>query len=138
VSAPAGGEGAVRRRFLVVEDSRAMRLYLRNILKDLDAEILECESAPEALQALAKRPELDLVVVDWNLPGMDGLSLVREIRKIPVYAGLCILMVTTEVEPAQVREALGAGVQEYLMKPFTPDMLLRKLQLLGLESTPGA
>jgi two-component system chemotaxis response regulator CheY len=138
VSAAAEVPGGDRRRFLIVEDSRAMRLYLRNILKDLGAEILEFDSAPEALQALESAPSLDLFIVDWNLPGMDGLSLVREIRKIPAYAGLRILMVTTEVEQAQVRAALDAGVQEYLMKPFTPEMLLGKLLLLGLEATPGA
>ena len=122
---------------LIVDDSRAMRAYLRNILKGFGARLLEAGSGTEALEALRPSPPVDLFVVDWNLPGMDGVSLVRELRRIPAYAASRFLMVTTEVEPAQVREALEAGVQEYLMKPFTPEMVLEKLLLLGLEPPQG-
>ena len=115
-----------------------MRTYLRKILQVLEAEILEFASAAEALQALRDKPALDLFIVDWNLPGMDGLALVRELGAMPAYASLRILMVTTEVEQAQVERALQAGVHEYLMKPFTPEMLLGKLLLLGLEPPKGA
>jgi two-component system chemotaxis response regulator CheY len=121
-------------RVLIVDDSRAMRAYLRTILKPLGADVLECDSGPAALRALDAGPCADVLIVDWNLPGMDGLSLVQELRRIPAYDRLRILMVTTEVEPPQVRAALDAGVQEYLMKPFTPEMLLGKLSLLGLET----
>jgi two-component system chemotaxis response regulator CheY len=138
MSGPAGKAAAAGRRILIVEDSRPMRLYLRSILKDLQAEILEFESGQEALAALEKMPSLDLLVVDWNLPGMDGLSLVRELRGKPAYADLRTLMVTTEVEQGRLQEALASGVHEYLMKPFTPEMLLGKLLLLGLEPLPGA
>jgi two-component system chemotaxis response regulator CheY len=122
---------------LIVDDSRAMRAYLRNILKGFGPLLLEAGSGAEALAALRTTPAVDLFVVDWNLPGMDGVALVREIRRIPAYAASRILMVTTEVEPAQIREALEAGVQEYLMKPFTPEMMLEKLLLLGWELPQG-
>src|SRR5262249_30427184 len=99
----------------------------------LGAEVLEFGSGTAALQALEGGRSADVLIVDWNLPGMDGLALVQELRRIPTHDRMRILMVTTEVEPPQVRAALDAGVQEYLMKPFTPEMLLGKLSLLGVE-----
>ena len=121
-----------RLRILVVDDSRAMRAYLRSSLKGFDAEIFECGSGTEGLRTLSRLGTADLCILDWNLPEMDGLAVLVEIRKSPAHAAMRIVMVTTEVEFERVRKALDAGAQEYLMKPFTPEALLEKLSLLGL------
>ena len=121
-----------RLRILVVDDSRAMRAYLRSSLKGFDAEVSECGSGTEGLRMLARLGSVDLCILDWNLPEMDGLAMLVEIRKSPAHDAMRIVMVTTEVEADRVRQALEAGAQEYLMKPFTPEALLEKLSLIGL------
>jgi two-component system, chemotaxis family, chemotaxis protein CheY len=74
----------------------------------------------------------DLVMVDWNMPVMDGLAFVRAVRTEIGYAALPMMMVTTNTDRAHVSEALEAGANEYIMKPFTADMIREKLELLGL------
>lgn len=117
-------------RALVVDDSRAMRAIVAGILKDAGFEIAEAGDGPAALAAL-RTSTADLVVVDWHLPGMTGPEIVRAIRAEPAWGGVRVLMVTTEVDPHRVREALEAGAQEYLMKPFTADHVRDKLALMG-------
>lgn len=121
-----------RLRILIVDDSRMMRSYLRAALKELSGDVLECGSGDEALKTLERAGTFDLAVIDWHLPGMDGVSLVRELRKLRAHDGVRVLMITTEAEGDRIREALEAGAQEYLMKPFTPEMLQAKLSLLGI------
>jgi two-component system chemotaxis response regulator CheY len=76
--------------------------------------------------------QTDLVLVDWNMPEMDGISFVRAVRAEPGYGALPMMMVTTNAELAHVSKALEAGANEYIMKPFTGDMMREKLELLGL------
>ena len=119
-------------RVLVIDDSRAMRSILTGILKDLEFEVEQASSAEEAFDMLHVDSDFDLALVDWNLPAMNGLDLVKQIRTRTELAGLRLMMVTTETELARVREALEAGADEYIMKPFDKEMLLEKLQLLGI------
>jgi two-component system chemotaxis response regulator CheY len=119
-------------RALVVDDSRAMRALLHHALAGLGYEVLEAPGGREGLETLAREGGVDVVLVDWNMEGMDGLEFVRALRAQAAHARLPVMMVTTEVEPASVEKALKAGCQEYLMKPFTPEMLADKLTLLGL------
>ena len=74
----------------------------------------------------------DLATVDWNMPVMDGLQFVSAVRANPAWRGVTLMMVTTESEHGQIVRALAAGAHEYLIKPFTPDALRDKLELLGL------
>lgn len=117
---------------MVVDDSRAMRRILSGILGGLGFEVTEAGDGREALALLAGLPAVDLALVDWNMPEMDGLSFVRAVRERPEWSGLRLLMVTTETEMDRVAEALGAGADEYAMKPFTADVIHDKLVLLGL------
>jgi two-component system chemotaxis response regulator CheY len=119
-------------RALVIDDSRAVRLIIGAILRELSMEVLEAANGLEALEQLRRNPDVDLVLVDWNMPAMNGLDFIRAVRADPAYAGLRILMVTTEAEGAQVTRALSAGANEYLMKPFTRDVLVAKLNLLDV------
>jgi two-component system chemotaxis response regulator CheY len=118
---------------LVIDDSRAMRAILGKQLRQLGYEVLEAGHGEEALERIAESPTQPvLALVDWNMPRMNGLEFVQAVRARPELAGLRLVMVTSETELAQVRAALDAGADEYLMKPFTPDALLAKLANVGL------
>jgi two-component system chemotaxis response regulator CheY len=94
----------------------------------------EAGDGRQALEVLARIPRPDVVLVDWNMPEMDGLSLVRAIRYNRDYDAVPIVMVTTESEVERIIQALEAGANEYLMKPFTKDGLCSKLELLGVPA----
>ncbi len=119
---------------LVIDDSRAIRAILGKQLKQLGYEVLEAEHGEQALERIASCGGALPVValVDWNMPRMTGIEFVRAVRARADLASLRLMMVTTETELAQVRAALEAGANEYLMKPFTADALLAKLQVMGL------
>jgi len=119
-------------RALVIDDSRAMRSILQGILASLDFEVEEASDGRQAVDILTRDHDFDLALVDWNLPEMSGLEVVIEVRKDPRLAGLPLLMVTTETEFERVSQALKAGANEYIMKPFDRDMLLDKLVILGI------
>lgn len=121
-------------RALIVDDSRAMRSILSGILADLEFEVEQAADAEGAYEILTADESFDLVLVDWNLPAMNGLELVKLLRQRTELADLRLMMVTTETELGRVREALEAGADEYIMKPFDKEMLLEKLTLLGIGS----
>ena len=120
---------------IVVDDSRAMRMLMGRLLKDIGFEVDEAGDGCEALVRLRERlagNPLQLALVDWNMPEMSGIELVAAVRSDPAFSSLRIVMVTTETELSQVMRALEAGADEYLMKPFTRDDVVGKLELLGL------
>ncbi len=119
-------------RALVIDDSRAMRTILRGILTSLDFEVEEAADGRQAVEILAEDQNFNIALVDWNLPEMSGLEIVQEVRKDPRLAELRLLMVTTETEFERVTQALQAGANEYIMKPFDREMLLDKLVILGI------
>jgi two-component system chemotaxis response regulator CheY len=122
---------------LIVDDSRAIRRILSGMLTDIGFAVAEASHGKEALAHLqanaasASRP--DLVLVDWNMPEMNGLELVQAVRRDERFASIPLMMVTTETEMAQVLRALEAGAQEYVMKPFTKEVIEEKLRVLGLS-----
>lgn len=120
---------------LVVDDSRAMRAILGKFLRELGFEIHEAASGLEALVKIGKIVKPDIVLVDWNMPEMDGCEFLRRIRQDDDYKAVPVMMVTTESEMDQVSIALDAGANEYLMKPFDKQSLLEKLILVGVD--PG-
>lgn len=117
---------------LVIDDSRAIRRILSRMLGDLGFEVREAGDGVEALASLEEHGAPDLALVDWNMPNMNGYEFVVAVRKNVSYAGLRLMMVTTETEMEQVIKALDAGANEYVMKPFTKDVISEKLQLLGI------
>jgi len=124
-------------RALIVDDSRAMRKIVGRILIDAGYEVLEAGDGQEALDVLhslgGDLPEL--ACVDWNMPVMDGLTFITEVRKQTEWRAITLMMVTTESEQDRIVRALAAGAHEYLIKPFTGDALVEKLDLLGLTAT---
>lgn len=118
---------------LVVDDSKTIRIIIRRILTELGYTVCEAGNGVEALKVLeAEKDAVQLVLADWNMPEMNGLELVIQIRQKPEYAGLKVLMVTTETEMDQMSSALAAGANEYVMKPFTKEILMEKLELVGI------
>jgi two-component system, chemotaxis family, chemotaxis protein CheY len=119
-------------RALILDDSRAMRMILRRIMRAAGFEVVEAADGRQGLDALADGPLPDVALVDWNMPGIDGLAFVNAVRDIPDYRAMTLMMVTTESEHDQVVRALAAGAHEYIIKPFTADAIVDKLELLGL------
>lgn len=120
-------------RALVVDDSRATRMILRRMLAGMGFEdITEAEHGLDALERLDGGDHPDLILCDWNMPEMDGLTFVRSLRATPEYERLKVVMVTSESSPRQVYEALKAGADEFAMKPITREVIEDKLTLLGL------
>jgi two-component system chemotaxis response regulator CheY len=119
---------------LVVDDSRAVRMLLVRTLKQLGYEVQEAANGREALEVIeAGDSELKLVLADWNMPEIDGLDMLKRLRQNPALSSLAVVMVTTETEIEHIAEALEAGANEYVMKPFTQEILVEKLQLAGIH-----
>jgi two-component system chemotaxis response regulator CheY len=95
-------------------------------------EVVEAGNGREALQQLSLEPEIELLLVDWNMPEMNGIDFIREVRANHSFDGVRILMVTSESQTEQVTQALNAGADEYLMKPFSKEVLIAKLNLLDV------
>ena len=118
---------------LVVDDSKTIRIIIKRILTDLGYEAREAGNGLEALKVLeAEGDAIQFVLADWNMPEMNGLELVKSIRSNPTRSTLKVIMVTTETEMDQMTAALDAGANEYVMKPFTKDILMEKLELVGI------
>jgi two-component system, chemotaxis family, chemotaxis protein CheY len=117
---------------LIVDDSTTIGMILKAHLKKLGFEVTEAINGRDALERLTEAGRVDLVMVDWNMPEMDGISFIKAVRAQAAYAGVPMMMVTTNTERDQIAIALDAGADEYIMKPFTADMIREKLELLGL------
>jgi len=118
---------------MVVDDSRAIRMILSRTLGELGYEVCQAPNGEEALSLIDRENgSVSLVLVDWNMPEMNGLEFIRHLRADARYASVPLMMVTTETEVPQMVAALEAGANEYLMKPFTRDMVADKLRLLGV------
>ncbi|MDY0072236.1 MAG: chemotaxis response regulator CheY [Thauera sp.] len=115
-------------KFLVVDDFSTMRRIVRNLLKELGfTNVDEAEDGAIALQKL-NAGQFDFVVTDWNMPNMDGLTLLQTIRKSPQLKHLPVLMVTAEAKKENIIAAAQAGASGYVVKPFTAATLAEKLQ----------
>ena len=122
-------------RLLVVDDSSTMRRIIKNTLQRLGYDdVLEAENGVEAWEILSTKRDIDILITDWNMPEMNGLELVKKARADAHYEDIPIIMVTTEGGKAEVITALKAGVNNYIVKPFTPQVLKEKLEaVLGLD-----
>lgn len=119
---------------LIIDDSRAMRRVLRRIVEPLGFAVTEAGDGQEGLNQLSEMDAVDLILVDWNMPVMNGIEFVQAVRADTKRRDLKLVMVTTETEPMKMARALMAGVDEFVMKPFTSDILVDKLRLIGVGS----
>jgi two-component system chemotaxis response regulator CheY len=119
-------------RALVVDDSRAMRLVLGQLLRQAGFEVTDAGDGVEGLARLGQMGRPDVVLVDWNMPGLDGLGFVRAVRAEAAYAGLPLVLVTAEDDAGRVADARAAGADDHLAKPPTPETLRQALRRLAL------
>jgi len=118
-------------RALIVDDSRFVRGYLRGLLEEKGIECAEAADGQAGMDQLNSGDSFDLALVDWNMPVMNGLEMLKQLRA-EGYGDIKVMMVTTEAENDFILRALDAGADEYLMKPFDDEALTEKLSMLGL------
>ena len=121
-------------RALIVDDSGFARGRLRSLLQERGIECVEARNGQTAMDILHREPRFDLAFVDWNMPVMNGLEMIQQLRSEP-YDELKTIMVTTEGDKRSILRALTAGADEYMMKPFDKQALSDKLALLGIGET---
>ena len=118
-------------KILVVDDSSTMRRIIKNTLARLGyKDILEGADGVEGWSQMDANPDIEMLITDWNMPEMNGLELVKKVRSDERFVDLPIIMVTTEGGKAEVITALKAGVNNYIVKPFTPQVLKEKLAVV--------
>ncbi len=125
-------------RAIVMDDSRVIRIMLRRVLESLRFDVVDFPDALSGLAWLQHGGTADLALVDWNMPGMTGLEFIQEVRTVPVYDQMYLVMVTSETAPERMQQALEAGADEYVMKPVVAGGLREKLELLGFRWADGA
>jgi two-component system chemotaxis response regulator CheY len=127
----AAGNSAARKSCLIVEDSRVIRKISRHIVESLGLSVSEAEDGRQGLKACDEAMP-DLVLLDWNMPVMNGIEFIHELRARPDGGYPKVVFCTTEYDANHIREAIAAGADEYVMKPFDHDTLQLKLQLVGI------
>ena len=116
----------------IIDDSTATRFMIAKIMRELGFITFEAQDGQDALTKLALNPDTSLVLVDWNMPVMNGLDFVERARQDGRFKDMKLMMVTTEAELSAVMKALEAGADEYVMKPFTKEIIADKIRILGL------
>lgn len=115
-------------KILSVDDSAIIRKIIRNGVELLDYELLEAEDGMEALGILEQSSsDIKLILLDWNMPGMDGFDLLQKIKENPKLQHLPVMMVTTESEKENIIKAIQAGAINYMVKPFSIEELVKKI-----------
>jgi len=115
-------------KILIVDDSSVMRKVIKAAADVLDLETEEAQDGVEALEVLSENhKDIDLVLLDWNMPGKTGFEVLQEIKKSDTYKGIPVMMVTTEGHKTSIVAAVKAGADNYLVKPFTVDELESKI-----------
>jgi two-component system chemotaxis response regulator CheY len=119
-------------KILIIDDSKAMRAFLRYLAEELAFDSAEAGDGCEALAVLENHSDFDVALVDWDMPRMNGLEFVRAVRARRAYDAIKLMMVTTQTSMDHVAQALAAGATDFLMKPVTREALEEKLLLLGV------
>jgi two-component system, chemotaxis family, chemotaxis protein CheY len=124
-------------RALVVEDSSTIRMILCRYLRAMDIQVIEAADGQQALELLSESSTVDLVLVDWDMPVMNGVEFIRAVRNQRIYDPLPLIMVTTRSAAEFLEAATQAGANEYIQKPCTLEELRAKIGQLGLSTTAG-
>ncbi|MBX6423593.1 PleD family two-component system response regulator [Thermosulfurimonas sp. F29] len=119
---------------LVVDDSKSIRQIERKYLEEMGFTVVEAENGEQALERLKENPDVRLIILDWHMPVMNGYEFLKTVRANPEWNDIKIMMVTTENQQKSVIDAIMAGANEYLMKPFDREMLETKIRFLLEES----
>jgi two-component system chemotaxis response regulator CheY len=127
----ASADGVAPKTCLIVEDSRVIRKISRHIVESLGMVVTEAEDGQQALDRCIEQLP-DVILLDWNMPVMDGIEFLRALRAKPYGKSPKVVFCTTEYDASHIREAIAAGADEYVMKPFDHETLQLKLQLIGV------
>ena len=119
---------AFKGKILSIDDSLTMRKMLKKIVEEMNFELLEASNGLNGIEVLKVEAEnISLILLDWNMPGMNGIEFLQTIRPLVKYQSIPIIMVTTEAEKENVIKALQYGVKNYILKPFTNEELTLKI-----------
>lgn len=118
------------KKALVVDDSKAIREIERKYLEELGFIVVEAENGENALEVLKSNPDIELILLDWYMPVMNGYEFLKKMRENQEWSHIKVMMVTTENQQKNIIEAIMAGANEYLMKPFDKEMLETKIKYL--------
>ncbi len=121
-------------KVLVVDDSKSIRQIERRYLAQMGYEVVEAENGEEALKVLRENPDIRLILLDWHMPVMNGYEFLKKVRENKDWDHIKVMMVTTENQEKSVIDAIMAGANEYLMKPFDQEMLENKIRWLLEEA----
>ncbi|MDE3105689.1 MAG: response regulator [Acidobacteriota bacterium] len=121
-------------RVLIVDDSKFMREFLRLHLQAMQIQCDEVSTGGEALQLLERGAVYQLMLLDWNMPGISGVECLEECRRRHLAPAMKVMMVTSEADHVRVQRALDVGADEFLMKPFSRESLCEKLTMLGFDA----
>ena len=119
------------KKCLIVDDSSVIRKIARRILEEMDFQIVEAENGARAME-ICERELPDAILLDWNMPVMDGYEFLRNLRRMPGGDTPKVVFCTTENDVAHIARALHAGANEYIMKPFDKDIVTAKFHEVGL------
>ncbi len=119
------------KKILVVDDSRTVRQQVGSILTEAGYEVVEASDGVEGVETIAATPDLSLVICDVNMPKLSGVDMLAQVKQDPKNAGLQVLMLTTEGQPALVARAKAAGARGWIVKPFKQDLLLAAVRKLA-------
>jgi len=119
----------LKKKILSVDDSSVIRKIIRSAVEVLKYDLLEASDGEEAISILNKEENEDirLILLDWNMPGMNGLDFLKAVKNHPVFRNIPVMMVTTESEKGNIIKAVQAGVSNYLIKPFNTEELIKKI-----------
>ena len=117
-------------KVLIVDDSKAIREIEKKYLEELGFEVLEAGNGKEALKVLEENPDIKLILLDWHMPVMNGYEFLLKLRANPTWSDIKVMIVTTENQQKSIIDAIMAGANEYLMKPFDKEMLEVKIKYL--------
>ena len=124
-------------RVLVIDDTRVIRLSLKSLLEKIDAEVLELANAEDLFESSWRYLNLDLIFLDIDLPGMNGMTALIKIKEDPKWTGIPIIMLTSLADPDVVKRAIQAGIVDYIRKPFLAETLLNRItSLLNSDRVP--
>lgn len=120
---------------LIIDDAVTVRMMTKAFLQELGFQDIHiAENGAEALEMMEKLESVRLVLVDWNMPLMNGLEFIQAVRQNPQFAETKLMMMTTETSMDKIITAMDSGVNEYMMKPFSKEILADKLQIMGIDN----
>lgn len=114
-------------KVMIVDDSRIMRRVVEQILEMLEHDAVHATDGEDALDRLKEHSDVGLILLDWNMPRMNGIEFLRKVKSLDDYAHIPVIMLTTETERRKMIEAIEAGARHYLTKPFQPEELATKI-----------